>query len=105
MRVSKRESLEKAGWKVGNAEDFLELSAEERAFLEVKLALASALRDRRERKKLTQAQVARILGSSQPRVAMMEAADTSVSVDLLVRSLLAIGATRRDLAKALGEKR
>jgi predicted XRE-type DNA-binding protein len=105
MRVSKRESLEKAGWKVGNAEDFLELSAEERAFLEVKLALASALRHRRERKKLTQAQVARILGSSQPRVAMMEAADSSVSVDLLVRSLLAIGATRRDLAKALGEKR
>jgi predicted XRE-type DNA-binding protein len=105
MRVSKRESLEKAGWKVGNAEDFLELSAEERAFLEVKLALASALRHRRERKKLTQAQVAKILGSSQPRVAMMEAADPSVSVDLLVRSLLAIGATRRDLAKALGEKR
>ena len=104
MRVSKRESLEKAGWKVGNAEDFLELSAEERAFLEVKPALASALRHRRERKKLTQAQVARILGSSQPRVAMMEAADPSVSVDLLVRSLLAIGATRRDLAKALGEK-
>ena len=101
MKASKRAMLQKAGWTVGSATEFLGLSPDERAFVEVKLALAEALKSRRERKKLTQAQVAKILGSSQPRVAMMEAADKSVSVDLLVRSLLAIGATRRDLAKVL----
>jgi len=105
MKASKRTALEKAGWAVGSADDFLELSPDERAFVEVKLALAEALKLRRERRKLTQAQVAKLLGSSQPRVAMMEAADKSVSVDLLVRSLLAIGATRGDLAKVLASKR
>lgn len=101
MKASKRTALGNAGWAIGSAEDFLELSADERAFVEVKLALAEALRTRRQRKKLTQAQVAKILGSSQPRVAKMEAGDSSVTVDLLVRSLLAIGATPKDLAKVL----
>ncbi len=104
MNTKKRAALQKAGWTVGTAADFLGLSPDERAFVEVKLALADALKIRRERKKLTQAQVAKLIGSSQPRVAMMEAADASVTVDLLVRSLLAIGATRRDLAKVLATK-
>ena len=101
MKASKRTVLEKAGWAIGSAEDFLEMSPDERAFVEVKLALAEALRTRRQHKKLTQTQVAKILGSSQPRVAMMEAGDSSVTVDLLVRSLFAIGATPKDLAKVL----
>jgi predicted XRE-type DNA-binding protein len=105
MKASKRVTLEEAGWTVGSAGDFLELSAEERAFLEVKLALAEALRSRRERRKLTQAQMAKLLGSSQSRVAMMEAGDRSVSVDLLVRSLFAIGATTKDLAKVFSGRR
>jgi len=101
MKASKRSALENAGWTIGSAEEFLELSVEERAFVDVKLALAEALRTRRQRKKLTQTQVAKILGSSQPRVAKMEAGDSSVTVDLLVRSLFAIGATPKDLAKVL----
>ena len=101
MKARKRIALEKAGWAVGSAEDFLDLTADERAFVEVKLALAEALRTRRQRNNLTQTQVAKILGSSQPRVAKMEAGDSSVSVDLLVRSLFAIGATPKDLAKVL----
>ena len=101
MKASRRTALEKAGWAIGSAEEFLELSTEESAFVDVKLALAEALRTRRQRKKLTQTQVAKILGSSQPRVAKMEAGDSSVTVDLLVRSLFAIGATPKDLAKVL----
>jgi predicted XRE-type DNA-binding protein len=105
MKASKRAALEKAGWTVGSADEFLHLSPEEQAFVDVKLALAEALRTRRERKNLTQAQVARLLGSSQPRVAMMEAGDGSVTMDLLVRSLFAIGATPKDLAKVLAGRR
>jgi predicted XRE-type DNA-binding protein len=105
MKATKRAALEKAGWAVGSTDEFLGLSTEERAFVDVKLALAQALRTRRERKNLTQAEVARLLGSSQPRVAMMEAGDSSVTMDLLVRSLFAIGATPKDLAKVLAGRR
>jgi predicted transcriptional regulator len=95
------DKLKAAGWKVGNAEDFLELSKEETAMIEMKVALAASLRRRRIRRKLTQAELAKLLKSSQSRVAKMEAADSSVSMDLLLRSLLALGVSQRDVAKIL----
>lgn len=101
MNKRKMEKLKAAGWKVGNAEDFLELSKEETAMIEMKIALAASLRRRRIRRKLTQAELAKVLKSSQSRVAKMEAADSSVTMDLLLRSLLALGVSRRDLAKTL----
>lgn len=102
MKTRKKARLEATGWAVGSAADFLGLSAEEAAFVELKLALAASLRHRRLRKGLTQAELASLLGSSQPRVAKMEAGDRSVTVDLLMRSLLAIGATRKALARIVG---
>ena len=96
--------LEGAGWKVGDAQDFLGLSDAEAAFIEMKLALAADLRARRIERHLNQTQVARIVGSSQSRVAKMEAADPSVSIDLLIRALLTLGAERRDVAKAVGRQ-
>jgi DNA-binding XRE family transcriptional regulator len=85
-------ALEAAGWKVGSTEEFLGLTDEEIAFIEMKLALAEGLRDLRCRASMTQTEVARLIGSSQSRVAKMEAADPSVSMDLLVRTLLRLGA-------------
>lgn len=105
MKVQKRRRLEKAGWRVGSAAEFLGLSPEEAAFVEMKLALADRLRSLRIARKLSQADVARRLGSSQSRVAKMEAADAAVSIDLLVRSLLKIGATRIDIARTIGRSR
>ena len=102
MKNEKRSRLERKGWKVGDAADFLELSKEEAAFVELKLALARSLKKRRQAKKWTQTQLAKAIGSSQPRVAKMESADSSVSVDLLIKALLSTGASRRDLAKAIG---
>ena len=101
MNKRKMEKLKAAGWKVGNAEDFLELSKEETALIEMKVALAASLRRRRIRRKLTQAELAKVLKSSQSRVAKIEAADSSVSIDLLLRSLLALGVSQRDIAKIL----
>jgi DNA-binding XRE family transcriptional regulator len=101
MNKRKMEKLKAAGWKVGNAEDFLELSKEETAMIEMKVALAASLRRRRIRRKLTQDELAKLLKSSQSRVAKMEAADSSVTMDLLLRSLLALGVSQRDLAKTL----
>ena len=101
MRAGKRKRLMARGWAVGNAEDFLGLSDEEAAFVALKLALAENLRQRRTKRGMTQTQLAKRLESSQSRVAKMEAGDRSVSLDLLVRSLLAVGMTRRELAKVI----
>ena len=99
MKRVKKQRLERAGWVVGDSADFLQLSAEENRFIELKLALATGVRELRERRGLTQAALAHRLGSSQSRVAKMEAGDRSVSLDLIMRSLLTIGATAADIAK------
>ena len=90
---------------VGDARTFLGLTDEEQAFIDLKLALADNLRGRRTKLGLTQSDLARRLESSQSRVAKMEAGDRSVSVDLLVRALLSLGATRRDLARMIAAPR
>ena len=95
--------LASGGWRVGDSREFLGLSAEEVAFIELKLALAAYLRDLRARHGWAQSQVAHRLGSSQSRVAKMEAADASVSLDLLVRSLLALGASRSEVGRVIAE--
>ena len=105
MRKAKRNRLEATGWSVGTVRDFLGLSEEEAAFIEVKLALATSLRKRRERKGLTQSALAELIESSQSRVAKMEAGDRTVSLDLLVRSLLAMGTTKRELARIISAPR
>jgi len=101
VKQSKRKKLERSGWRVGTASDFLGLSAEESAYIEMKLALSETLREEREKKNLSQVQFARLIASSQSRVAKMEAADSSVSMDLLVKSLLALGVARKKVARAL----
>lgn len=104
MRTEKRRKLQDAGWRVGDSKDFLNLTTEEAAFVEIKLALARRVRELRKERNWTQAEFARRVGSSQSRVAKMEAADPTVSVDLLVRSLLAAGADRRELGRVVGSR-
>jgi len=91
MRKEKKKRLEAKGWKIGNAKDFLGLSKEESAYIELKIWLAAALRQRRQGKGLSQVGLAAKLESSQSRVAKMEAGDPSIAVDLLVRALIALG--------------
>jgi DNA-binding XRE family transcriptional regulator len=105
MREDKKRRLESKGWKVGTTRDFLGLSDEETAYIELKLRLARGLRDRRERRHITQVALARALRSSQSRVAKMEAGDPSVSLDLLIRSLLAIGTSSRELSRIIASSR
>jgi DNA-binding XRE family transcriptional regulator len=95
--------LKASGWRAGSAADFLDLSPQEAAFIELKLALADLLRDTRTRHGWTQVQVAQQLGSSQSRIAKMEAADATVSLDLLVRSLLALGASREEVGRVISQ--
>lgn len=101
MKGTKRARLEANGWRVGSVTQFLELTPEEAALVETRLALSEALRQRRVTHKLTQGDLARRLKSSQSRVAKMEGADRSVSVDLLLKALFALGAQPKDIARAL----
>lgn len=101
MNKAKRTRLERAGWKVGTVREFLELTDEEARFIELKLALARGLRRKRVRAGLTQTALAKLIESSQSRVAKIEAGDRSVSLDLIVRSLLAMGTSPRELARII----
>ena len=101
MNQAKKKRLKKKGWQVGTVAEFLDLTADESAYIEMKIALSQSVRARREDKRLTQMQLAKLLKSSQSRVAKIEAGDKSVSLDLLVRSLVVLGASRRDLAQII----
>jgi DNA-binding XRE family transcriptional regulator len=102
MDRAKRRRVEGKGWRVGSAADFLGLSPEESVYVELKLRLSDALRERRKRAGLSQEAFADRVGSSQSRVAKMENNDKSVSLDLLIRSLIDLGVSRRELAKIVG---
>lgn len=101
MDAAKRARLEASGFKVGTVAEFLDLTPEENALIEVRLALSAALRQRRQTQSLSQSALARRLQSSQSRVAKMEAGDPTVSIDLLLRALLATGATREDVGQVI----
>src|SRR5882672_4772475 len=101
MRDEKRRRLEAMGWKVGTTKEFLGLSDEEAAYVELKLRLADGLKARRQRRRMTQVGLAKSLRSSQSRVAKMEAGDPTVSIDLLIRSLFALGTSALELSRII----
>ena len=102
MDENRRRTLERRGWKVGDTQEFLGLTESENTLIEIKLSLATGLRRLRSEEELTQEEVAIRIGSSQSRVAKMEAADPSVSLDLLVRTLLSLGSDRQRIASLFG---
>ena len=100
MNNARLKKLKATGWKVGSAKDFLKLTDEEALMVEIKLSLTSALRQARVKRQLSQIDLAQRMGSSQSRIAKIEAGDPTVSLDLIVRALLAAGATRQELQRA-----
>jgi|SRR5208283_1070255 len=98
MRESKRKKLAAKGWRIGSPKDFLGMSDEEEAYVNLRLKLAEGLKAQRQARGITQVDLAQAIKSSQSRVAKMEAGDPTVSLDLLIKSLLALGTTDRELA-------
>ena len=101
MNKEKHRELEASGWKIGSVDEFLELSQEETEFIELKLSLSQNLKERRQSLRLTQKDFARMIHSSQSRVAKMEAGDPAVSIVLLVKSLLALKTSKKEVAEML----
>ena len=99
MNKNKRKLLEANGWKVGSAEDFLQLNPGEVYLLETRLHLSSLLRETRKKQNISQGQLAKNVNSSQSRVAKMEAGDPTVSLDLLFKTLFSLGRTKKDIGR------
>lgn len=104
MQETKRKKLEGKGWRIGTPKDFLKMSDDEEAYVNLRLKLAEGLKERRQSRGITQVSLARTIKSSQSRVAKMEAGDPTVSLDLLVKSLFALGASNRELAAIIARR-
>jgi ribosome-binding protein aMBF1 (putative translation factor) len=101
MNPKQRKKMTTRGWKIGGAKEFLGLSDEESTLIDFKLALADSLKSQRIKRKMSQVELAKLLTSSQSRVAKMESADHSVSLDLILRALLRLGASPKQIANAI----
>ena len=99
MHPERQRRLEAEGWKFGSAAEFLDLTPAEEIYIDLRIRLAAGLRALRLNRHMTQTSLAVLVGSSQSRIAKMETGNPTASLDLLVRSLLALGASRRDLAR------
>ena len=99
MDSAKKKKLQKSGWTVGDTSELLELSPEEIKIIEMKISLAKKFQSKRKSKHLTQEEAAKLLHTSQSRVAKIEAGDPSVSLDLLIKGLISLGTTRKTLGK------
>ena len=104
MNKAQQERLEKNGWKVGTVAEFLNLTPEEEAFVELKFALSQLLQSKRKQLGMTQTQLAEKIDSSQSRIAKVEKAEKSVSFDLIIKSLIALGVRENDIARAIMKK-
>ena len=103
MDKAKQKKLEAKGWKFGSAADFLGLSSEEEAYIELRLRLVEALKAKRKAK-FSQTEFAQVSGSSQSRVAKMEANDPSVSLDLLIKGLISLDVSLPQLGKIVASR-
>ena len=100
MEEAKRKRLEQAGWKSVTVSEFLELTPEETVLVEIKLALSRYLKERR-RDTMTQVELAKKIHSSQPRIAKAE--EGEVSIELMIRAMLATGVTPQEIGQIIAQ--
>ena len=93
--------MDAAGWKTVTIAEFLDLTPEDMAFIQVRRTFARAVRNRREVSGLSRTALAETLGLSETQIALMEGNASSISMDVMLRAFLAMGATQNDLAEAL----
>ena len=101
MNANTLEKLKKAGWASGDAADFLDMSEEERSYLEAKLRLARKVEEIRKKGGLSQAALASAMKTSQPNIARMERKSESVSLDMLFKTLISLGLSAKKIASLL----
>lgn len=101
MDKKKRQQLLDKGFRIGSAADFLELTPEEEAYIEIRLDISNMVKAQRVKRGWTQDQLARAIGSSQSRIAKLEGGDPGISMDLMIKALLRLGTSKKQLGKLL----
>ena len=101
MDKDKQAKLASKGWKVGTVSEFLELTPAEATYIELRLALSQNLKQRCTQKQLTPSQFAQLINVNPSQIEKLETGDASVSLDFLIRSLLTLGATVKELAEIM----
>jgi DNA-binding XRE family transcriptional regulator len=104
MDEQTKKRLENRGWGVGSVEDFVGLSPEELAYIDMRIALCRVLRSRRKEARISQQALAHKLDSTRSQVLKIESGDPSVTMDLLVRALLAVGASPAEIGRIFVEE-
>lgn len=103
MNENTRRALEAAGHHVTeSAAEAMGLPAWHDTHWEILEDLRRAVREKRMSAGVTQAELARRLGVKQPNIAALEGNDPRISMDAMVRAMLALGATRAELGRAIG---
>lgn len=101
MKNKKRKKLEEKGFRIGSAADFLELTPEEEAYIDIRLDISNLVKAQRAKRGWTQEQLARAIGSSQSRIAKLEGGDPGISMDLMIKALLRLGTSKKQIGKLL----
>jgi hypothetical protein len=105
VKKSKIIKLHQAGFRVGTVQQFLNLSDGEMALIELKIRLIDRLKAVRLSAGVSQQRLAKLIASSQSRIAKMGAGSPDVSLDLICRALFALGVSRQDVGRAIASKR
>lgn len=100
MKKTKREGLERAGYTITDTQKFLNLS-EEMAVIDLKISLVQKLKDVRKAAGVTQKQLAKLMKSSQSRVAMLESGSSDASLELICKALFVLGISSKELGKTI----
>ncbi len=101
MDKKKRQQMEQKGFQVGSAAEFLELTPEEEAYIDIRLAISNFVKNQRTKSGWTQEQLARGIGSSQSRIAKIEGGDPGISIDLMIKALLRLGTSKKQIGELL----
>ncbi len=87
-----------AGYRVTDAADWLGLTPQERTLVNMRVSLALEVERLRKESHLTQKALAAKIGAKQSGVARMLGSLASATIDSLIKTLLALGATPRRIA-------
>ncbi len=79
--------------------DWLDLDESDRKVIELRVALVKEIRSRREVAGISQATLAKRIGTAQPNIAKIEAGGIGISLDLLMRVFFATGGQIAELSQ------
>lgn len=105
MKKVKREPLERMGYRITDTQKFLALSDGEMAVIDLKISLIQKLKDVRKAAGITQKQLAKMMKSSQSRIAMLESGSSDASLELICKALFVLGVSSKEIGKSISSPR